>query len=188
MSTPAIPVLETARLRLRAFQPGDADAYHAAVYGDVDVTKYLPGGAPRPIERTYPLIDAFNASWDKNGIGGLAVIVKADGQLIGHCGLIPMSASSLPDPEVEVFYAIGKAYWGQGLVTEAARAVIDDGFTRAGLERIVAVAVPANTASRRVMEKLGMRYEGMTSRYYNAELAYYALSRDDWDFSRSPER
>ena len=180
MSSPVIPVLETDRLLLRAFEPEDAEAYHAAIYSDAEVTRYLPGGAPRPIERSRLLMGAFNASWQKNGVGGLAVVLEASGQVIGHCGLIPIGVSSEPDPETEVFYAIGKAYWGQGLVTEAARAVLADGFTRAGLERVVAVAAPANGASRRVMEKLGMTYQGLTQRYYDAELAYYALNRDDW--------
>ena len=188
MTSADIPTLETERLRLRAFQPDDAESYHAAVYSDADVTRYLPGGVPRPIERTYQVIDAFRESWQKNGIGGLAVVLKDTGQLIGHCGLIPIGVSSIPYPEVEVFYAIGKAWWGQGYVTEAARAVIEDGFGRAGLTRIVAVAVPENTASRRVMEKLGMIYVGLTDRYYNAELAYYALGRDNWTFSGSTER
>lgn len=188
MTSPAIPVLETPRLRLRPFRPDDLDAYHTAVYSDADVTRFLPGGAPRPIDRTRDLIAAFNANWAAHGIGGLAVILKDGERLIGHCGLIQVGISSLPDPEAEVFYAIGKEHWGQGLVPEAARAVIEDGFTRAGLDRIIALAVPANSASRRVMEKLGMAYEGLTSRYYNAELACYGLSRDAWRAARSPER
>ena len=61
--------------------------------------------------------------------------------------------------ETEIGWWLAQAWWGQGLATEAARAGLRDGFERAGLKRIVAVALPANRASIHVMEKLGMRYE-----------------------------
>jgi ribosomal-protein-alanine N-acetyltransferase len=180
MSHHTIPTIETERLLLRALTPEDAEDYHAAVAADPDVMKYLPGGVPRPFERTLQSIAFFEQTWRDAGLSGLGVVVKAENRLIGQCGLIRIPGSPDDAPEVEVFYAIAKAYWGQGIVTEAARAMLAYGFTQAGLERIIAVAAPQNTASRRVMEKLGMQFEGITSQYYNADLAYYSLTRADW--------
>jgi ribosomal-protein-alanine N-acetyltransferase len=75
--------------------------------------------------------------------------------MIGFCGLQPLDGTA----ETEIGWWLAHAWWGKGLVTEAARAALRDGFERAGLARIVAVALPANRASVQVMEKLGMKYE-----------------------------
>jgi ribosomal-protein-alanine N-acetyltransferase len=75
--------------------------------------------------------------------------------MIGFCGLQPLDGTT----ETEIGWWLARAWWGQGLATEAARTALQDGFARAGLERIVAVALPANRASIHVMEKLEMRYE-----------------------------
>jgi ribosomal-protein-alanine N-acetyltransferase len=170
------PTIETERLILRLLTPDDLETYHAAVAGDPDVMRYLPGGVPRPIERTAQSITAFALTWQDIGISGLGVVLKAENRVIGQCGLW-----RLPDGEtVEIFYAIGKAYWGQGLVTEAARAMLAYGFNDAGLEQIIALAWPDNKASQRVMQKLGMTHRGTTDRFYNDTLVLYTLDRADW--------
>ncbi len=66
------------------------------------------------------------------------------------------------------------SHWGRGLATEAARAALRDGFERAGLQRIVAVAHPANLASRHVMEKLGMQYE-RDAQHKGIDVVLYAI-------------
>lgn len=180
MDAANIPTLETERLRLRRFMPDDLEAYHAAIAADADVMRYLPGGIPRPIEQTRETIRQFERCWQARGYGGFAVIHKAADQIIGQAGLWPAPMSDGSAPEVEVFYALAKAYWGQGLASEAARAVIADGFTRMGLARIVAVAYPANEASQRVLTKIGMQAEGLCDRYYSTEMACFSLSLADW--------
>jgi ribosomal-protein-alanine N-acetyltransferase len=171
-----MPVLETERLILRPFVPADLDDYHAQIYSDPDVTRYLPGGRPRPLDRTQVVLDYSIEHGRKHGFTLWAVVRKADHQFIGHCGLVYLQNS----PEVEIAYAIGKAFWGQGYVTEAARAALRYGFETAGLEQIIALAVPENIASQRVMQKIGMHYQGTTDRYYNTELALYILNRADF--------
>mgnify|MGYP000126629300 CR=1 FL=1 len=173
--------LETERLILRQFMPADAEAYHAAVYGDPDVMTTIPrGSVPPSIERTRQTIDTFLEGWKRQAFGGWAVFHKGDQRLIGHCGLQYISVASPPTDEIEVFYAIAKPYWGQGLTTEAARATVAYGFGTCQLDQIAALAVPENTASRRVMEKLGMTYQGITNRFYDTDLAYYLLRREDY--------
>ena len=85
------------------------------------------------------------------------MILQANQRLIGWCGL------SIKDRDrqiAELGYDLDHAYWGLGYTTEAARAVVDWGFLTLHMHRIFAECHPANTASQRVMHKIGMRYEG----------------------------
>ncbi|WP_119065683.1 GNAT family N-acetyltransferase [Aggregatilinea lenta] len=173
--------IDTARLTLRPFVPEDAVPYFHAIFDDADVMRYLPGGAPLPMERVLMLLDRVHTHWGAYGYGLWAVILREEHTLIGHCGI-----QRLPDvPDIELAYAIARPYWGRGLVTEAARASLRFGFERVGLERIMALAVPENTASRRVMEKIGMTYTGMGT-YYGTELACYTLDRKDYQQAAAP--
>ncbi len=117
------------------------------------------------------------AQWETHPFSGFAVIHKADNTLIGQCGL-----AFIPETEIiELFYALGKAHWGQGLAPEAARAVLRFGFEQCALDRIVAVFVPENTGSEQVMIKLGMAHEG-TMQAYNTELPCYAITPDTFEY------
>ena len=78
-----------------------------------------------------------------------------------------------------MLYAFAKPAWGKGIATEAAAASVQYGFTRARLARIIALAVPENTASRRVMEKIGMRYERDTH-LFGLDLAQYAVGSSEF--------
>ncbi len=167
-----MPTIDTARLRLRPFSPNDAPAYHTAILSDPDVMRYLPGREPLPVEQTAANLDRIREHWEQRNYGLWAVIHRANDRLIGHCGL-----HMLPEgTAVEVVYALARAYWGQGLAAEAAHASLRYGFETLGLDRIIAVAVPANTASLRVMEKIGMAYQGIIPAY-GTELPCYALAR-----------
>jgi ribosomal-protein-alanine N-acetyltransferase len=170
-----VPELLTNRTLLRPYTPDDAIAMHSAIYGDADVMRFLPGNAPVSIERSERSINYFINHWHEHGYGAWAVIHRADNVLIGQCGL-----NRLQDGAVEVFYALAKAYWGQGLATEAARVAVDYGFEVIKLPQIIALAYPDNQASRHVIEKLGMRYQGNTDRYYNINFAHYTLDADDY--------
>lgn len=173
--------LKTARLRLRPFVLDDLDDYYRATRSDPDVMRFLPGGKPQTIEQTEQSLRRIMAHWDRHGFAMMAVIHAADDVVIGHCGL-----QYLPDlPDIEVGYALAKAYWGQGLATEAARACLRYGFETIGLDHIVAIFMPENTASERVMIKLGMRTEG-TRHVYGMDMPWYTISRDDFDPGDAP--
>jgi ribosomal-protein-alanine N-acetyltransferase len=100
---------------------------------------------------------------------------KITGQFIGHCGLNFV----LEAGEVEVLYALRTDRWGQGIATEAARASVRFGFENANLVRLIALAVPENIASRRVMEHLGFVYEKDTH-HFGLDLVQYALQREQF--------
>lgn len=170
-------VIETERLRLRPFRADDLEVYHARVYSDADVMRYLPGGQPRPIEQTQLILNHFIDHQRQHGFSAWVVEEKHSGELVGHCGLVHV----LGQNEVELIYALGRDYWGCGYATEAAQAALHFGFDVAHLDRIIALAYPENVASQRVMQKIGMAYQGVTTAYYNSELVLYAQMRREPD-------
>jgi RimJ/RimL family protein N-acetyltransferase len=176
--------VETERLLLRRLEHADRDAYYERIYADPAVMRTLP--AQRPLTRAefdarMPAVMVDH--WEEHGFGPWAVVHRADGELIGHCGL-----RYWPDtPDVEVLYALDRRYWGRGLASEGARASLRFGFQRLGLERIIAAAMVTNIASRRVLEKLGMRYE-RDEPFRGLDAAWYAIRRDEWSPADEPWR
>lgn len=166
------PIVETERLRLRPFTADDADAI--AFYADPEVMRYIPGGPRDPetlASRFNDMLARRNAEWENGAFGMWAVVVKATGDVIGHCGLQRLPGSS----DVEVFYLLAREHWQRGYATEAARAAIHFGFTSARLARIVAIAMPNNLASLHVMEKAGMRLVG-PARHYDIDVVKYEIT------------
>lgn len=104
-----------------------------------------------------------------------AMIWKETGKMIGWSGLQPLDGTD----EIEVGYGMAREFWGKGIGFEAAKAWLEFGFEKANLKRIVAVAYPENTGSRRIMEKCGMKYE-KTEPHYGADCVFYAISKDDF--------
>jgi ribosomal-protein-alanine N-acetyltransferase len=167
-----MPTIETARLLLRPFASADLDDYTRHIFADPDVMRYLPKRDLPPRERAERTIAVLNERWVEYRFGVWAVTDKVTGELLGHCGLGPVPEAG----EIEVLYALGQTYWGRGLATEAARASVRFGFEHANLTRLIALAVPENIGSRRVMEHLGFVYE-QDVHYFGLDLAYYSLSR-----------
>ena len=122
---------------------------------DPDVMRYISEGRVWPDERIQEFVERQIKCFRERGYCMWRLLEPGSDQMIGFCGVQPLANT----PDIEIGWWLARSYWGRGLATEAARAVLRDGFERAGLERIVAVAHPGNRASRRVMEKLGMRYE-----------------------------
>jgi RimJ/RimL family protein N-acetyltransferase len=177
-----VPTLETVRLRLRPFTPADLDDHYTQIYSDPDVMHYLPGGVPRTRERTKDVVDFAIEHGAKHGFTLWAVVDKTNNHFLGHCGLVYLQNGV----DVEVAYAFGKPYWGQGYASEAAHASLRYGFESAGLEQVIALAVPENSASQRVMQKIGMKHQGITDLYYNTTLALYTLRRADFQPGYEP--
>ena len=149
-------ILETERLLLRHFEPQDLEALFA-LYRDPEMRRYFPDGT-RTHQETLEELE-----WHKNGhpqhpeLGLWATILKEKGQFIGRCGLLPWTIDG--QFEVEIAYMIDKAFWGQGLGTEAAAGIRDYAFEQLGLTRLVCLIDEDNQASIRVAEKIGMAFE-----------------------------
>jgi ribosomal-protein-alanine N-acetyltransferase len=173
------PEIETARLRLRQFREDDLDAF-ADIYSDPDVVKYLGTGLPALKEETAQhLSNLITNHWEQKRLGRWAVIDKADGRLIGLCGL------RLLEGAPELVYLMSKPYWGRGLAPEAARACLRYAFEELQLERVVAITRPENAASRRVLDKLGLQYE-RDARFYDIDCVLYAITRDEYKPDDAP--
>lgn len=167
--------IETDRLLLRVFREDDLPAYQQNIYGDADVTTYMAGGAPRPIERTLQTLRYFVQHQVEHGFSVWAVTEKATGDFVGHGGLCYLGDTG----DVEIAYAFGKDYWGKGYATEVARASLRFGFEHGGLAIIHALANTPNIPSQKVMQKLGMTHEGLTTRYHGGEaLELYTITRE----------
>jgi RimJ/RimL family protein N-acetyltransferase len=171
--------VETERLVVRTFEARDGDPW-VAMFSDPEVTRFLPGAAPtrETFETALPARHAMEAEL---GHAVWAVEEKATGTFVGQCGLRPAATM---DPsagsEIDLAYHLARASWNKGYATEAALAVLGHGLGSVGLERVMAVTLPENVGSWRVMEKAGMRYEG-TAAYYGLEgLKKYVAERGWW--------
>lgn len=153
-------VVETERLTLRPFEPADEPAY-AAIRSRPEVARYLAGGeasAADGAEIAARLVPAFAAFWDAKGhgpgYGPWAVVEQSTGRLIGHLGL-----RLLPEfhGRTELLYALSPEAHGKGYAAEGAAAALSFGFDTLRLPTIIALAVPQNTASLKVMDRVGMK-------------------------------
>ncbi|WP_436521235.1 GNAT family N-acetyltransferase [Actinoplanes sp. HUAS TT8] len=159
--SPKATVLTTPRVVLRPWRDDDLDAM-AAITADPEVMRYIHDGRPLDRAATAERLALWRRHWDEHGFGLYAVELRETGELAGFTGLaVP---TFLPEimPAVEIGWRLGRPYWGKGLATEAARAVVSRAGTDFGLKRLVSVHIVGNEASARVMVKLGMRLERET--------------------------
>lgn len=165
--------LETERAILRKFTINDLDAL-ALICTNPQVMKYI-GIECKPVsrEQTEEALISILAFWDKNGIGRLAVIDKANGNLIGYAGL------RFHEGTAELVYMLDEPYWNKNLATEISNAVIKFGFETRNFPRIIAVTRPDNKASIRVMEKIGMTLE-KGDVIYGISAVVYAISKEEY--------
>jgi RimJ/RimL family protein N-acetyltransferase len=168
---PPQPELATARLRLRPRTPADLEA-NLAMDLDPEVYRFIfLRGPPDPAAHRAALSARIASGWPERG--GLWVVEWQEKPgFLGWCGVFPLEDSGL----IEIGYRYIRAAWGRGVATEAGRAVLDHGFRVLGFDPIVAVAARENTASRRVLEKLGLGYRGLRF-HYGFDLPFYELSR-----------
>ena len=147
-------LLETPRLLLRPFGPGDAALMHP-IYSDPDVMRYVATGPMESIHVTERLLHDYDVHQSRHGYSFWAIVERASGTLIGDSGLY-----RTPAGEVELGYTLGAAWWGQGYATEAASHWLGAAFGDLEIFEVVALAEPANRPSLHVLEKLGMRRDG----------------------------
>lgn len=103
---------------------------------------------------------------------------KVTGGLIGRIGLNYYEDFPEGEHKTEVGWLLEPAYWGQGLATEGAAAAYRYGFRQVGLERIIGIVKPENLASRRIMEKSGLRFQGR-ARFREHDMVWYAVDREE---------
>lgn len=163
---------------LREFTLDDIDNM-VDLDSDPEVMRFINGGRPTPRkfieQKVMPRVLAYYTTLDRQGIW--AAVDKSDGSFMGWFHLRPNQADV---SETELGYRLKRKYWGQGFATEGSIALIKKGFEELQVEDIVAIADPANTASRRVMEKAGLRLVGKYPEPDGFIVVKYALSRQHY--------
>ena len=154
---PESVALHTQHLRVREFSPDDVPAFFA-FSSDPEVVHHLAFSPTSEAEARALIATAIDAgAAEPRTAYALAIEEHSSGTLVGSCGL---DVAADPSSAAELYYVLRRESWGRGYATEAARALLDFGFSTLGLHRIWAHASPDNPASLRVMEKAGMTYEG----------------------------
>ncbi|MGM9986281.1 MAG: GNAT family N-acetyltransferase [Bacillaceae bacterium] len=152
-----LPTLETERLLLRKITLEDVgDMYEYA--SDHEVTKFVTWYPHQSLIETRSFIEYVLQQYKKNKVAPWGIEYKENGKLIGTIDFVWWDKQKR---HAEIGYAISKHYWGKGLTTEAASALVQFGFEQMDLVRIQARCLVDNIASKRVMEKIGMSFEEM---------------------------
>ena len=102
-----------------------------------------------------------------------ATEIDTSSEMVGYCGLRYLDELD----EVEILYGLARPYWGRGIATQAAKASISYGFNVSALDKLIAMVLPENVASKRVIEKAGLRYEKQIH-MFALDVFYYSLSRN----------
>ena len=162
--------LETERLRIRPFVPSeDAEAMHE-LWSDPEAMRFVPGGAQQTVDGTRERLQA--AGERATGGWGFWALEEREARVVGGAGLFPLAWQ---EPEIELAYHVVPSAWGRGYATEAGAALLDAAW-RTGLDHVVAVAFEENVASTRVMQKLGMRFDGHVA-YRGFDAVRYLIER-----------
>jgi RimJ/RimL family protein N-acetyltransferase len=151
----SIPTIQTARLRLRAWRDDDLPAF-AAMGDDPKVMEFFPKRLDRV--ESNALAVRIRENFARRGFGQWAVEIPGIADFIGFVGLSVPGFSAHFTPCVEIGWRLTHAYWGHGYATEAARATLEFGFERIGLDEIVSFTTAANRRSQAVMERIGMTH------------------------------
>jgi RimJ/RimL family protein N-acetyltransferase len=150
--------LHTARLLMRAWRPEDLRPF-AEMVADPEVMRYFP--ATQSTAEAAALMERVHAHIAEHGFGLWALERKDTGAFIGFTGLgvvgFDAPFCTPGSPTIEIGWRLARSAWGQGFASEAARASLACAFERLQLAEVVAFTVPANVASRGVMERIGMQ-------------------------------
>jgi RimJ/RimL family protein N-acetyltransferase len=178
-------LLETKRLILRRFTEADFDEL-TALDSDPEVTRFITGGLP---EFDAGMLKAWLGQYERwPAYGTFAAVERSNDRFLGWFHLRPEEGQ---DDEPELGYRLSRAAWGKGYATEGSRALIDKAFTDLGATRVWAGALAVHSASRRVMEKSGLRFV----RTFHGDWPFripgdehgdveYAITRAEWEEDR----
>jgi RimJ/RimL family protein N-acetyltransferase len=174
LTTNSFDELETARLRLRMFAPGDAFDF-SSITRDPEVMRYIGEGQPISADETAANLENIIRAFRRRGFGRWAVVHKESGRLVGYCGFSTM----LPAAGVELAYMLARPFWGRGLAAEASRACLRYAFEEMCLPSVSGITRPGNLRSRRVMESLGMKFL-REEVYVGYDCVHYVIDRGEF--------
>lgn len=178
--------LETERLVLRRFTEDDVEDL-VELDSDPDVMRFINGGRPTSRhEIESDILPTFLDYYERFvGYGFWAAVEKSTGRFVGWFHFRP--AKGADTDEIELGYRLRKSAWGKGYATEGSRALIDKGFADLDVQRVVASTMVVNVASRRVMEKAGLKFVRTFQQPWPDKIegdeegdVEYALLRSEW--------
>jgi RimJ/RimL family protein N-acetyltransferase len=159
-----VPTLKTRRLVLRPVRATDAQAIFRYC-SDPAVTRYVTFETHRSLADTRKFLRGSERNRRKTGAPHWAITLRRSGELLGLCGFLPLGEPR--HRRGEFGYWMGKQHWGRGYTTEAVEALLGYGFRKMKLNRMQARVVVQNKASARVLEKAGLRLEGVLRQFEN---------------------
>lgn len=169
-----IPILTTERLILRPFREEDAAALFA-LSQDPDVVRFVGDRRVPTLQESWRAVAGWLGHWTLRAYGQWAIEELSTGAFVGRAGII--NPAEWPGPEVG--YLLGKAWWGRGFATEAARAAMNWGFSEIGFDELISLIDPANAASIAVATRLGETLRDEIE-VWGYRLRRYAITRQDW--------
>lgn len=177
-----IPTLETGRIILRPMRMDDADDIFAYA-SDPEVAKHVVWDTHASIEDSKSFLGSVLEQYNNGMVSSWGIEERASGKLIGTCGFVYWN---ITHARAEIGYALGRAYWGRGYMTEAAGQITAFGFESMKLNRLEARCEVANVGSAKVMQKIGMSYEGILRQQifvkgHYQDLMMYSILRSEWE-------
>jgi ribosomal-protein-alanine N-acetyltransferase len=175
------PRLETERLVLRKLKPQDEnDIFEYA--SDDEVTRFLTWPSHKSVENSRSFISFTLGRYEKDEAGEWGIVLKETGKLIGSIGVV---SCDMNNRRAEIGYVLSRNYWGRGIMPEAVSRVVKFAFEEMKLNRIECCHFLLNEKSGRVMQKVGMSFEGVAREKIFAKNRYwdvkqYAILRSDW--------
>ena len=175
--------IETDRLILRPFVQEDAQSMYRNWASDPAVTKFLSWPTYKSVETAHEILAIWTRQYMDPTFYQWAIELKELGQPIGSISVV--SHDDRVDM-AEIGFCIGKNWWGQGIMTEAMKVVMEYLFMEVGVQRIEAVHDPNNPASGAVQRKCGLKYEGTFRRRIRSnqgitDVAWYAILKEEWE-------
>lgn len=174
-------VFETERLIVRDWSMDDVAAAYR-IYSDAEVMRFLGAPPPgQPIPDLAAMRERLQANIDRadqlRPMGFWAIETKSDKRIVGSLLVKPILETDV----IEIGWHLARADWGNGYATEAAMAGRDYAFAVVGVDDLVAIAIPENTASLAVMRRIGLKDRGFTEDFHNYRLALFGMTRAEWD-------
>ena len=163
--------LETERLTLRPYAPEDR-AQAIALFTDPEVMRYVGDGVQPEAEAARRFGRIFTHVYERAAFDVWGIFSKRDGSYVGHAEIKPRGDGGARAGDYEIIYVLRRECWGRGLATETARRLVEYGLRDLGLERVAATVDAENHASVRILEKIGMRYEGEFEDEFGRTLVY----------------
>ena len=167
--------LTTDRLRLEPFAPNHAQALNA-INNEPEVMEFLTFGDPETMEKTNQAVARVREAWRSVGYSWWAIIDRLTETVVGAA--CAQNVARVPGAEIEIGWRLSTSATGKGYATEAGKAAASYAFDVIGVDHVIAVAHPKNTASHKVMQRVGMTYRGIET-HYDEDCATYVLRKSD---------